>query len=92
MYQKYDGCNKELGFSLLPKTKKTKKHTKKTIVTLFLLQGKLLQPKNKLQQRKQGLNEANKYLLQQALEMANNLKIEKHSRDGDQALETATSK
>jgi hypothetical protein len=29
-----------------------------------------------LQQRKQGLNEANKYLVQKALEMANNLKIE----------------
>ncbi len=34
----------------------------------------------KLQQRKQGLNEANKYLLQQALEMANNLKMKTFKR------------
>jgi hypothetical protein len=52
-------------------------------VTLFFATRQATTTKKKkkeLQQRKQGLNEANKYLLQQALEMANNLKMKTFKR------------
>jgi hypothetical protein len=84
MYQKGEDmmdATRSLGFLYYKNT-----HTQNKIMTLFFAtrqattKKKLKKLEIKLQQRKQGLNEANKYLLQQALEMANNLKMKTFKR------------